>query len=289
MKKLSILALLSAVLFAQNSYGQTARKCGTEEPSEVRKVILEKSMKHFRSTHGIDEQSFRGGGSVNVNVYFHVINKGSGISNGDVPLAQINAQMDVLNNSYGGGTGGSVTPFHFTLVGVDRTTNANWYSMSYGSAAESQAKAALHRGGAKDLNIYSANLGGGLLGWSTFPWDYASNPSRDGVVILYSSLPGGTAAPYNEGDTATHEAGHWLGLYHTFQGGCKNPNDSVSDTPQEKSPAYGCPTGRDSCRNNSGLDPIRNFMDYTDDPCMFQFTAGQSTRSDTAALQYRGL
>ena len=226
-------------------------------------------------------------GRVNIPVAFHVITRGDSYTDGNIPMSQINAQIDVLNQSYGGSTGGSKTPFRFQLVSVDRTLNVGWFNMAPGTGREQAMKTALRVGGSNTLNIYTADLGHYLLGWATFPWNYASTSWRDGVVILYSSLPGGTAAPYNEGDTATHEVGHWLGLFHTFQGGCVPPGDQVNDTPFEASPAFGCPVGRDTC-TQPGLDPTTNFMDYTDDPCMFAFTPDQSVRMAQSWSAYRG-
>ena len=272
----------------QHAFIANHGRCATIEPGNDEKRAVEARLRGFHGVRGGGDWE-RNPGSVTVQVWFHVINRGSGISNGDIPQSQINAQIQVLNDAYSGVTGGTNTPFRFVLAGVTRTTNLSWYTMGPGSAAEAAAKSALRVGNATTLNIYSCSPGGGYLGWATFPWWYAGDPLDDGVVILYSSVPGGTAAPYNQGDTGTHEVGHWLGLYHTFQGGCNGSGDFVSDTPQEKSPAFGCPSGRDSCRNKPGLDPIENFMDYTDDFCMWRFTGGQSTRMDSLSLQYRGL
>ncbi|HEX7999188.1 MAG TPA: zinc metalloprotease [Pyrinomonadaceae bacterium] len=263
------------------------QRCATKDLDETTATQIQTSLDEFNS--GRNRGQIRKSGAVSIPVYFHVVNKGKGIANGDVPMQMLRAQVDVLNASYSGATGGADTPYRFVLAGVDRTTNVNWFNAGPDTAAEREMKTALHVGNAGVLNFYTNNAGGFLLGWATFPFWYASDPLMDGVVCLYSSLPGGSEVPYNEGDTGTHEVGHWLGLFHTFQGGCAaNYNDFVADTPSERSPAFRCPTGRDSCPG-PGVDPIENFMDYTDDPCMYLFTAGQSARMEALTLQYRGL
>jgi hypothetical protein len=256
------------------------RTCGTANLDEVAMHAIDQQVADYLASHPGEVSNVTGGV---IPLYWHVINNGSGLSQGNIPDSQITAQVNVLNAAFAG------TGWSFNLVSTDRTTNASWYTCTGGSC-ETQMKNALRQGSADDLNVYSNNMGGGLLGWATFPSSYAGNPKNDGVVILFSSVPGGTAAPYNLGDTATHEIGHWMGLYHTFQGGCArkaNQGDGVGDTPAEKSPAYGCPVGRNSCPQIAGLDPIENFMDYTDDACMDEFTAGQDARMDAQFTAYR--
>lgn len=265
---------------SREAFGNADKRCGTKHPDDMLAAAIESEIEESTRYSALAYAP----GSITIPVYFHVITSSTGA--GNVTSTQINNQIKVLNDSFSGATGGVNTPFRFQLMQTDTTANDTWYTAGNGTTAEAQMKAALRKGGKNALNFYTNNPGGGLLGWATFPWNYNSNPSDDGVVCLYSSLPGGSAVPYNLGDTGTHEVGHWLGLYHTFQGGCAKSGDYVDDTPAERSATYGCPSGQDSCRS-AGLDPVTNFMDYTDDSCMFQFTAGQSARADNAWATYR--
>jgi hypothetical protein len=252
------------------------RNCGAEEfdAEQVAQIESRFEALQARQAMGGDVHAM----AASIPVYFHVIRDSFG--SGGVTTTQINSQITVLNNAY------AASGFSFYLAATDYTNNSTYYTCT-GGTCETNMKSALHRGTATALNFYTNNMGGGLLGWATFPWSYASAPSKDGVVVLQSSLPGGSATNYNQGDTGTHEVGHWAGLYHTFQGGCTSPGDSVSDTPYEGSSASGCPSGRDTCTSLSGLDPITNFMDYSYDSCMNTFSAGQNSRMNSMWTSYR--
>ncbi len=214
---------------------------------------------------------------VNVPVAVHIVTHDNGY--GNVTDTQIADQMQVLNDAYQG------TPFSFTLVVTTRTANRKWSTARAGSNTANQMKAALAVDPATTLNMYFTDIGGGTLGYSYLPSQIDESSTIHGVVCAFGTVPGGNAAPYNEGDTATHEVGHYLGLMHTFNGGC-NGGDQVADTEPEASAAFGCPDGRDTCAGG-GPDPIHNFMDYTDDYCMYLFTAGQSTRMDQQVALYK--
>ena len=197
-------------------------------------------------------------GSVRIPTIFHVVSKANLDTAGKSRLEKmIAAQVEVLNDAYSGKT------------------------------AKDASDTPLYEGDSTPLNVYVADIGDGLLGWAYFPKGY--NNGRDfidGVVMLDESMPGGTAGKYSLGDTLTHEVGHWLMLDHTFNKGCSAAGDGVADTPREAVPQFDCPNGADTC-TAPGLDPIHNFMDYTQDSCMNMFTPGQADRMSDAWLAFR--
>ena len=247
-------------------------RCGTPTPSlPVQRRIAEQEARFQRLNPDATERI-----KALISVHFHVIHDGDV---GRIPESMIDDQIDVLNDAYFRRRNNIV----FEKASVDYTDNASWFVLGFGTPEEREAKTNLVIESDRSLNFYTASPTDPtdptdvLLGFATLPWNLAGDPDLDGVVVLFDSLPGGAAAPYNLGDTGTHEVGHWLGLFHTYEGGCVPPGDSVRDTPFEAEPAFGCPVGRNTC-HQSGKDPVRNFMDNSDDSCMDKFTAQQYKR-----------
>eukprot|EP00586_Coscinodiscus_wailesii_P017156 CAMPEP_0172518240 /NCGR_PEP_ID=MMETSP1066-20121228/290694_1 /TAXON_ID=671091 /ORGANISM="Coscinodiscus wailesii, Strain CCMP2513" /LENGTH=503 /DNA_ID=CAMNT_0013300577 /DNA_START=83 /DNA_END=1592 /DNA_ORIENTATION=- len=259
-----------------------------EEMKESNKIVRTWLGRHPCSSNGSDNplctgshgsRNLQGVTKIQIPTRFNVIQKGAAevISN-----AKVQESIDVINAAFDPDfefVFDINNPEHFVRINNDAYYEA-------GSSTDGAMKSALRKGDCSTLNIY-ANGGGGYLGYATFPSWCSGDLSSDGVVIADNTYPGSpTGAPYNGGDTLTHEVGHWLGLWHTFQGGCNGVGDQVDDTPAEESPAYGCPTGRDTCPGG-GLDPITNFMDYTHDSCMNEFTANQRARMRAEWEEYR--
>ncbi|MDX5319454.1 MAG: PKD domain-containing protein, partial [Bacteroidota bacterium] len=134
------------------------------------------------------------------------------------------------------------------------------------------------------------------LGYAQFPWDRSTRPTTDGIVLRADYTGSiGTAANKNQGGrTATHEIGHWLGLFHTFQGGC-NPGggwgEQIQDTPPVKEASSGCAIGANTCTNDFPdlPDQVENYMDYSNGTCMNMFTVGQKNQMISMINAYRTL
>lgn len=228
-------------------------------------------------------------------VVVHIIQSSNGT--GAVPDSRVHSQIEILNEDFlalpgSNGAPGTDAQIEFYLATVDpsgnpttgitRSTNTTWFNDGggyYNSLAWDTNRY---------LNIYT-NSGGGALGYvPNLPQGGIVGSNSDRVVILYSTFGRNAPyAPFNLGRTVTHEVGHYLGLEHTFSGGCSNTytsGDLIVDTNPESSPTFGCPGSRNQC----GLPaPFHNYMDYADDICMNQFTPEQSNRMRCTLLNYR--
>lgn len=276
----------------EHGHLQAGVRCAAPQDSRAEKARVDAQLRAFRSgsanrgpkqpTPTPTPRPGDGGGQVGkIPVVMHVVYKESKRGReGYVEQARLDEQIAVLNAQY------ARTGFSFYLAGADWTNNSQWFGNCYNYSTEYEMKQALAVDPAQVLNIYTCKPQQGILGYAYYPWTFPETDVRHGVVVLHASLPGGSAEPYNLGDTATHEVGHYLGLYHTFEGACEDPGDYVDDTPAEASPDFYCTPGRDSCPA-AGLDPVRNYMDYGDDLCMDNFTDDQVSRMQDAVHVYR--
>ena len=235
-----------------------------------------------------------------IDVHWHVVTKGDALEEGHIPEDQIAGQIDALNEAY------SSTGLSFELVNTTYVNNPNWFANASdypdGFEAQSEMKQALRQGDAATLNLYSVGFeqgtaANGLLGYARFPWGLNETefaPIDDGVVFLYSTVPGGSFEPFNLGGTLQHEVGHWVGLYHVFNEGtlrntCNGSSDQVDDTPVQRTATSGCPAKKDTCPQQEGADAVHNYMDYSDDSCYDNFTVGQIDRLTDMMATYRGV
>ncbi|QYA26824.1 zinc metalloprotease [Gramella sp. MT6] len=222
-------------------------------------------------------------GIVNIPVVVHVVYSNSQQNISD---QQINSQIDVLNADFRAtNSDASSAPAEFadlvadsevsfTLAAVNRHSNSR---TEWGTRDE--VKAVYPPVSPETtLNIWVANIGGGILGYAQFPGGPAAT---DGVVISpqYFGNTGYVAAPYDQGRTATHEVGHYLNLRHIWGDGRCRQDDFVADTPESDGPNYGCPSYPTvNCRST---DMTMNYMDYVYDECMYMFSEGQKARMRT--------
>jgi hypothetical protein len=310
----------SYVYPSKQAFIESGHRCATPTPDEATVLAVEQALGSAPAATGGPQGGPKGGVSVVpgrgrgmsriaanakiIPVHFHVIMNSSG--QGNVTDQQIQTQMDRLNEGFCGleqkdpafNKSAQITAdtgFRFVLASVQRITNDTWFNWSFN---DFDAKSQTRIGGAGALNVWTAELSGGVLGYAQFPFSYTLSPETDGIVLHYDTMPGGAFQGFNLGDTGIHEVGHWVGLFHTFQGSCFTPGDGVKDTPAEAFPFFGTPPPYpDTCTiqakpltytANPGRDPVENYMDYSDDIVMFQFTKGQVSRLQKMMQLYRG-
>lgn len=226
-------------------------------------------------------------GTIEIPVVVNVLYKTAAQNISD---AQIQSQIDVLNQDYSA-TNSDYTNIpalfqpvasgnigiRFVLDQVIRksTTKSSWKT---NDAMKKSAQGGINpTSPTTKLNLWVCNLSGGILGYAQFP---GGSSATDGVVCddNATGTTGTAAAPFNKGRTATHEIGHWLNLRHIW-GDATCGNDLCGDTPLHNAANYGCPAaGHRSTCTGTPVEMTMNYMDYTDDACMYMFSANQKTR-----------
>jgi len=266
----------------------SGRRCATKTytTQEIEKIEAKFEAEHAEITSNAEGRNLRLTIDNSINVYWWAIT-GDGPTDGNYDPMYVGTAIGVLNSVY------NPIGFFFNLAESQQVYNPTWFN----GYDELGMKESLRYGTAHDLNIYTL-LGDYPLGSATYPFEYKFDPVWDGVMINYLTLPNimtdqGTPSEYERGFQLAHQVGHWLGLYHTFQDGCRavtRGGDWIHSTPAEFSAASGCPIGRDSCTGHvkfAGYDPIDNIMDFTAEPCQAGLLPEQGARMARQMLVYR--
>ncbi len=261
-----------------------------DNPGQAKKYDeVEKHTKNFVEKRTVQGPQAGPVTTVTIPVAVHVLYN---TAQENISLAQIQSQIAVLNADFSNTNADrTLLPGAFASLPTDMSirftldpANIDRKQSNKSSWGTRNAMKSSKKGGidpidpSKYLNIWVCNIGGGILGYAQFPGGQAAT---DGIVVgpQYFGNTGYLAAPYDKGRTATHEVGHWLNLRHIW-GDANCGNDLVADTPTQQGPNYGCSSfPKVTCGNGPNGDLFMNYMDYTDDACMYMFTNGQKTRS----------
>lgn len=265
--------------FRSSFFQDHGLRCGSDRLPQILALGVPSDCSSSNTTI---KTEYNPGATITINVWVHQIQNKRGTL-GVLNSSQTPSQIASLNAAF------SSLGVQFVLAGTTLSKNNNWYNDT-GTYYNTLA-----RDVTRNLNIYT-NTASGNLGYAYVPSGGGVVGNKwDRVVIYYRAFgnPGTYGAPYNQGDTTVHEVGHYLGLYHTFQGGCaaasgcSNNGDLICDTNPEGSPNFSPCTRSSAC--GAWLDPTTNFMDYSDDACMFEFSSNQKNRMRCTLANYRTL
>ena len=242
-------------------------RCGTPPPTDNEVFMSNLEIEYWKSENPRTQDDE----PVNILVAWHVIHASSGL--GNIPDSQIEDAVAILNSQYNG-----LFNFYFTLDTINRVENDDWFVFEPDEQAgqdyeEQEMRSSTAIDPTHYYNVWSvlteAENGWITLGWNYFPFNSGEGSYWQGTTINYTAILGGTLE---------HEAGHYFGLFHTFQGNCTGTNDQVSDTPaMHYDGVYSCDQNQDTCPDLEGNDPVTNIMNYSD--CPYDFTLGQAERA----------